>query len=110
MMRIGKHALYQSVAAIGFRIGQAVKEASGLRVLDPVVQVAFFLVAKAFPIGYEELEVARVGLVNMRIIDLIDDAVAQREPEPATGVISRAHALLRARSPAGLNSRRAERN
>ena len=74
-----------------------------------MIQVALFLVAKRFAVGDEKLKVARVGLIHVRIINLVDDAVAEREPEPATGVIGRAHAFLRARSPARLDARRAER-
>ena len=109
-VRIGEHVFYQPVAALAFRVGKAVKRAIALRVFDPVVQVAFFLVAKGFAIGDEELEVARVGLIHMRIVNLIDDAVAEREPEPATGMIGRAHAFFRARSPARLDSGRSKRD
>ena len=109
-VRIREHLFDQPVAALAFRVGKAVKEAIALRVFDPVVQVAFFLVAKGLAIGDEELEVARVRLVHMRVVNLIDDAVAEREPEPATGMIGRAHAFLGARSPARLDSGRSERD
>ena len=65
---------------------------------------------EAFTVADEKLEVARVWLIDMRIINLIDDAVAEREPETATGMIRRAHAFFRARSPARFDSRRAKRN
>ena len=100
-MRIGEHVFYQPVTALALRIGQAVKDAIAFRVFDPVVQVALFLVAKCLAVGDEELKVARVRLIDMRVVNLIDNAVTQREPEPATGVIGRADALFGARSPAG---------
>jgi hypothetical protein len=33
-------------------------------------------------------------LINTRIVNLVDDAVAEREPKPATGVIGRSNALF----------------
>ena len=72
-------------------------------------QVALFLVAKGFAVGDEELKVARVRLINVRIINLVDNAVTEREPEPATGVIGRANAFFGAGSPARLDARRAKR-
>ena len=107
-MRIGEHVLYEPVAALAFRIGQAVEKAIALRVFDQVIQVALFLVAKCFAVADEKLKIARVRLVDARIVDLVDDAVTEREPEPATGMIGRAHAFFRARSPAWLDSRRAK--
>ncbi len=50
-------------------------------------QVAFFLVAKRFAIADQKLKVARVRLVDMRIIDFVDDAMAEREPDTATRMI-----------------------
>ena len=96
------------IATGGLRIRKAVKEAIALRVFDGVSQVAFFLVAKRFAITDEKLKVARVRLIDMRIVNLVDDAVTQREPEAAAGVIGRSHAFLCARSPARLDSGRAK--
>src|SRR5208283_590434 len=53
-----------------------------------------------------ELKVASVGLVHVRVVYLVDDPVTQGEPKPATGVVGRPYPLFRARSPAGLHSRR----
>ncbi len=69
-------------------------------------QIALFLVTKRFSIADEKLKVARVRLVDVRIVNLVDDAVTQREPNAATGMIGRPHAFFRARSPAWLDPRR----
>src|SRR4029450_7784154 len=45
-MRVREYVLYEPIAALTLRIFQAVKEAIALRVLDEVIQVALFLVAK----------------------------------------------------------------
>ena len=74
-----------------------------------MIQVALFLVAKRFAVADEKLEVARVGLIDMRIINFVHDPMTQREPAAATGVIRRADALFRARTPSRLNPWRAKR-
>ena len=108
-MGIGEDVFYQPVATVTLRICKAVKQTIALRVFDEVIQVALFLVAKSFTITDKKLKVARVRLINARIINLIDDAVTKRKPEPATGMIGGPHTFFRARSPTRLNSRRAER-
>src|SRR6185295_3487526 len=108
-MRISKHMLYDSIAAARFRIGEAVERAIALRVLDAVIQVALLLVAECFAVADEKLKIARIGMIDVRIINLVDDPMAKREPKPATAVVSRAHALLCAGSPARLDSRRSKR-
>ena len=70
--------------------------------------VVFGSAAKRFAIGDEKLEVACVWLIDAWIVNLVDDPVTEREPEATTGMIGRAHAFLRARSPAWLDSRRAK--
>ena len=109
-MRIGENMFYQAVAAVGLRIGQTVKEAITLRAFDQMIQVALFLVAKCFAITNEKLKVAGIRLIDAWIVDLVDDAVAERKPETATGMISRTDAFFRARSPAGFDSRRTKRH
>src|SRR5437870_1436447 len=109
-MRICEDVFYESVATVGFQIRQTVKEAIALRVFDQVIQVALFLMAKCFAITDEKLKVACVGLIDAWIVNLIDNAVTEREPEAATGMIGCTHAFLRARSPARLDSRRAKRH
>src|SRR2546422_4828727 len=108
-MRIGENVFYDPVAALTLRICQAVKETIALRIFDQVIQVALFLVAKRFAITDQKLKVASVRLIDAWIVNLIDDAVTQREPEAATGMIGRAHAFFCARSPTRLDSRRTGR-
>jgi len=107
-VRISEHVLYNAIAALWFRIGEPVKDAIALRIFDAVIQVTLFLVAKRFAVGDKKLKVARVRLIDMRIVNLIDDTVAEREPKPATCMIGRTHALFRARSPARLDPGRAK--
>ena len=73
-----------------------------------MVQVALFLVAKRFPVADEELKIARVRLVDGRVVDFVDDAVAEREPDPAARMIGGAQTFLGAGGPARLDSGCAE--
>ena len=107
-VRICKDVFDEPVASIAFRIGEAVEKTVAFRVFDPVIQVALFLVAKCFPVADEELKIARVRLVDGRVVDFVDDAVAEREPEPATCMISGAETFLGAGRPAWLDSGCAE--
>lgn len=73
-----------------------------------MLQIAPFLVTKGFPIGDQKLEVAGVGLIDVRVINLVDDAVRDREPEPATGMMGSADSFLATLRPARLRAGRAE--
>jgi hypothetical protein len=74
------------------------------------MQVALFFVAKRFAVANEKLKVPRVRLIDVRIINFVNDAVTEREPDAATGMIGRANSFFGARSPARLDSRGARRN
>ena len=107
-MGIGANLLDKAVAAVALRIDQPVQKAGAFRVSQFMREIELFLVAKRFAICDEELEVARVGLVHEGIINLVDNPMAQREPEPATGMISRPESFLGAGGPARFNPRRPE--
>ena len=72
-------------------------------------QVAFLFVTKPFAICDEKLNVARVRLIDVRVVNLVDDAMTKCEPETATGVVRSADALLRTRGPTRLDPRSAKR-
>src|SRR5205814_10549207 len=109
-MRIGEHIFEQPVAIARVSIRQAVKEAVTFRVFNRMGEIALFLVTERFSIGDEKLKVACVWSINVRVVNLIDDAMAQREPQTATGMISRADAFFRTRRPPWLDPRRAKRH
>src|ERR1017187_2869752 len=107
-MRIGQDMLDQAVAPVGFRIGEAIENTIPLRVFYPVIQVALFLVAKRFPVADEKLKIPRVRLVHGRVVDFVDDAVTEGEPDPAARVIGDRKSFFGTGSPAGLDSGCAE--
>ena len=108
-MRVGQDMLYDPVAPVRFGIGEPVENTVPFRVFDPVIQVALFLVAEGLAVADEKLKIARVRLVDGRVVDFVDDAVTEREPDPAARMISGAQAFFCAGGPAGLDSGRAER-
>src|SRR5439155_14565160 len=97
-MWISEHMFYQTVAAPGFRIREAIKDAIAFGVFDQMTQVTLFLVAKRFSVTDEKLKVARVRFINMSIVNLIDDTVTEGEPETATRMVGCTDAFFRTRS------------
>src|ERR1043166_2081812 len=79
-MRIGKDMFYNPIAVVRRRIRKRVEQAIALWIIDRVSQVAFFLVTKRFSVTYEKLKVAGVRLIDMRIVNLVHDAVTQGKP------------------------------
>lgn len=98
-MWISKDMLGQPVAPRAIRIGQPVKGTVALRVLNSMFQVSLFLMTERFAIANEQLKIACVRLVNVWIIDFVDNAVAEREPEATACVVRGAKTFLSARCP-----------
>src|ERR1044071_296684 len=108
-MRVCENVLNDTIATVRLRIDEAVERTIALRVLDAVIQVALLFVAECFAVADEKLEIARIGMIDVRIINLVDDPMAEREPKPATAVVGRTRTIFCAGSPAGLDSRRSKR-
>ena len=104
-VRVGKHMFYQTVAAARLCIRETIKEAIARRVFDKMIEIAFFFVAKRFAVADEKLKVAGVWLIDVRVVNLVEDSVTQREPETATCVVGRADAFFCAGSPPWLDPR-----
>src|SRR5882762_1731269 len=71
--------------------------------------MAFLFGEELTAVGDNQAEVAGAGLVHAGKIDLIENAMAQREPKSALHAQCSAYARLGARSPAGLDSGPARR-
>ena len=63
--------------------------------------ITLLLGEEAGTVGHDEAEVARAGLIDPRVIDLVQDAVAEREPNAADRRQRGADAGFRAGCPAG---------
>ena len=72
---------------------------------DDRLAVALDLGEESIPVGDDEPEVANAGLVNTWIVDLIDDAVTDGEPDSATLAERGPDPVLGARGSPSRNSR-----
>jgi hypothetical protein len=97
---MSKNMLHQTIPALRLRIRKPVKKSVSFRILDPVGKVPLLFMAERFAIGNKKLKVPCVRLIYMRIVDLIDDTMAKREPDAAARMIGGAESFLRTRSPA----------
>ena len=61
------------------------------------------------PIGDDETEIAGARVIDARVIDLVENPVAQREPDTAVATDRGTDAAFRARRPARRNARPARR-
>src|SRR5213075_1805127 len=66
------------------------------------------LMAKGFTIRNQKLQVARIRTIHVRIVNLIDNAMAKREPNPASRVVGRSDPLLGRARPTRFDPGRAE--
>ena len=71
--------------------------------------MALFLREERVAVGDDQAEIARAGLVDAGKINLVENSVAEREPDAAVQIERCAHAGLGARSPARFDSRPARR-
>src|SRR5438034_10654386 len=106
LMRICEDMFYDTIASFRFRIRETVKKAITLRVIDRMNQVAFFLVAKCFAVAYEELKVARVGLIDVCIINRVHYSMTQCAPNSRARLIGCPTAFFGSRILARLVCRR----
>ena len=97
---------YYTIATARLRIRETIKEAIARRVFDKMIEIAFFFVAKRFAVADEKLKVAGVWLIDVRVVNLVEDSMTQREPETATCMVGRADAFFCAVSPPWLDPRR----
>src|SRR5258705_2242826 len=102
-MRIRDHIFDNAVPARGIGVDEAIVESAFFGVFDLMFEIAAFFVAKGFAIGNKKLKIACVGAIHVWIVDLVDDAVAEREPDTAAGMISGADAFFGAASPGRLD-------
>ena len=105
-MWIGKHMFYYTIATARLRIRETIKEAIALRVFDQMIEIAFFFVAKRFAVADEKLKIAGIWLIDVRVVNLVEDSVTEREPDTATCMVGRANAFFCARGPTRLDPRR----
>ena len=97
---IGQHMLDDAEPATGVGVDQPERRHAVLQRGDLEVAVALLLGEEAIVAGDDQAEVARAGLIDARIVDLVQDAVAEREPDAADRGQRGADTALRAGGPA----------
>ena len=96
---IGQDLFLDPVATINGGIPNSIRRNAGLHLGDLGACVPLFLREVRLPIRHDEAEIASAGVVDARVVDLIQNPVAQREPDTALSTDGRAHATLCARRP-----------
>ena len=107
--RVRDHAIDHPESPAAMRARQAESGNPVFDTFDDRLAVALDLGEESSPVGDDEPEVADASLVNTWIVDFIDDAVTDGEPDPAALAERGADPVLGARGPPRRNSRRPRR-
>src|SRR5438552_7073539 len=107
-MRVSDDVFDNSIASSRVAVCDTIEESALFRVFRFVFEIPPFLVKESFAVGNQELQIACIGTIDVRIIDFVDDAMAEGEPDTATGMIGRADSFLGAARPARFDPRGAE--
>ena len=83
MMRVADDLFDQLVALFLVLHGVADSESLWMDVLEGWDQVALFFVDKAFAVTDKKTEIAGLRVIDGGVIDLVEDAVRNGEPDPA---------------------------
>src|SRR5580765_5985831 len=102
---IGEDFLLDPVTSLQFCIGQFVDGNAILNRMVLKLAVAFFLGEITGAVGDNQPLIAGAGLVHPRVVDFVQNAVAECEPYAAVQVECRPYAAFGARSPTRRNSR-----
>jgi len=90
-----KNMLHQTISTLRLGISKPVKRSVWFRILDLMGKVPLFFMAERFAVGDEKLEVPCIGLIHIRIVDLVDYTVTEGKPDAAARMIGGADSLLR---------------
>ena len=101
--RVGDDALEDAKPAAAMLARQKESGNAVLERLDGALAVTLHLGEEARAVGDDQAEVANAGLIDARVIDLVENAVADGEPDAARVGEGRADAALGARGPARLD-------
>jgi hypothetical protein len=104
---IGHNLLFDLVATLAAGVKQPEGRHPVCQPLHLMIGITLFLGEKVSAVGDNQTHVAGAGLVNARVVNLVENAVAQGEPNTALVAECRTHAGLGAGCPARRNSRTA---
>ena len=104
VVRVGDELLGDGVAAAEVGRHDANRQRVGVDVVEVVLEVALFFMEKGFAVGEEQLHVAGLRTVDGGVVDLVERAVGDGEPDAAGGGIGGGDRVFPARSPAGFEA------
>ena len=107
-VRVGDDLLDDAIAPLRVARHDAITERVAADAVDLASQITLLLVKEAFSIGDQELQVPDLRMVDRGVIDFVQDAVREREPDAARIRVRGADPFLRARGPARRNARMPE--
>ena len=102
--RIGQDLLLDAVAALHAGVHQAEGGHAVGDGCDPGAGMALLLRQESPGAGHDQAQIADAGLVIAGIVDFVEDAVAEGEPDPAAREQGGAHPALGAGGPARLDA------
>ena len=103
--RVGKDLLLDAIAPDGAAVHQPIERHAGRGVAQLRAGMTFLLGEELPAIGDNETQVAGAGRVESRVVDLVEDAVAQCEPDATGARERRTDTRLGARRPARFRAR-----
>ena len=107
--RIGNDVLFDPVAAVRCRVDEPKRRNALLDHVDFMNGVSLLFGKIAVPVGDDQTHIARTGGVDARIVDLVQNAVTDREPDAAACGQRGSDAALGARRPTRRQAGRAGR-
>ena len=102
---IGQDLLLNAITTIDSRVSNPISKNTRRYLGRLRTRIPLFLREERLSIGHDETKVARACVIDTWVVDLIEDPVAQREPDAAVAADSGTEAALRTRRPAGRTSR-----
>src|SRR6185503_14848003 len=102
---IGQYLLLNAIATINGRVPNLIRKDAWRHLRRLGAGISLFFRKECLPIGHDETKIARACMIDAWIVDLVEDPVAQREPDAAFATHSGTEAALRTRRPARRNTR-----
>src|SRR3954451_5572357 len=105
LKRVRYDFLLQPIPVVAVGTFDVIAESMFVNIGDRALQVTLLFMKEGLPIGDQELHIANLRPIDGGVVNFVQNAMRQREPDPTPGRIGRSHALFGARSPARGNSR-----
>src|SRR5579863_5340802 len=103
--RIGEHQFFDPITTlVTDTADDKRRHAFGDR-MNGTLRIALLFREETMPIGNDEAQIPRACLIDPRIVDLVEDAVAQREPDSALRLQRGTDTAFGARCPSRIAAR-----